>query len=369
MIKLPGIVVRGVSRPVILIQGGMGAMISLATLAGAVARRGGIGVVSAVGLKIAVSTRLGRVVTDFEAAKLEIEEAIRLSGGKGRIYLNCMWHMHTTPESIRGAIAGGVHGLIVGAGIARTLAEMPEVKAHPEVALVPIVSSARVLDLLCRSWKKLHLPDAVVVEGPLAGGHLGYSLEEINDPAFSLEALLPGILQVSKKYDGIPVIVAGGIWDRNDIIHWMEAGVDGVQLGTPFLATHESGASDAFKAKLMTVTKDDIIVAVDPGSPAPMPIRILASSPGYQDALERRRTDQQLDECILGYMKHEGKCPALESPKCFCICKALYDAVKNDHDIAKLFPIYTVGANAWRVKERGIISVDERIDELTGFKP
>lgn len=364
MIKLPGIVVRGIVRLVILIQGGMGAMISLATLAGAVARRGGIGVVSAVGLKIAVSARVGRQVSDFEAAKLEIEEAIRLSGGKGRIYLNCMWHMHTTLESIRGAIAGGVHGIIVGAGIARTLADMPEIEAHPEVALVPIVSSARVLELLCRSWKK-HPPDAVVVEGPQAGGHLGYSLEQIEDPAYQLEAVLPAVLEVSKG--SFPVIVAGGIWDRDDIVRMMEAGADGVQMGTPFLATHESGASAAFKEKIMTATADDILVAADPGSPARMPIRILASSPGYQDALKRRCTDEKLEECIWGYMLNGGKCDALDSPKCFCICKALVGAVNNDPNMTEL-PIYTVGANVWRVKKRGILSVDELMNELTGFK-
>lgn len=341
----------------------MGAGISLPKLCSAAASRGWIANISSVALDFFASNETGQNFDHFEAAKLKVEQATRLSGGKGMISLNVMLSMHTAIESIRGAIAGGVGAIFAGAGISRNL---PKLVKDTNVLLVPIVSSVEVLDLICRCWQKLgHLPDAVVLEGPLAGGHLGYETKNIENIDFSLENLLPSILDVSNKYGGFPVIVAGGIWDRADIIRWIKAGAAGIQMGTRFLATKESGASEAFKQAIVAATPDDIIVATDPGSPAGMPFRIIRSSPGYQEALKRVPTDK----CVLRYMIRKGSdgssfCPAFGDPKYFCICNGLL-AATGKHPDANQKGIYTVGANAARVQE--IISTEDLINELTGF--
>ncbi|MCX6808558.1 MAG: nitronate monooxygenase [Candidatus Berkelbacteria bacterium] len=363
MFNFPTVKVLGASRPTILVQGGMGVGISLSTLAGAVARRGGVGIVSFVALDLIVGNRVGRELSYFEAAKLEIEEAIRLSNGNGLIGINCMAILHSYEDSIRGAVAGGARATFVGAGLPFSLPELvdrarEEAGITTDVAMVPIVSSVRALDLICRRWKG-RLPDAVVVEGPLAGGHLGFKEADITNPAFALEEIFGPIYEFSQRNGNFPIIVAGGIWDRSDICRWIDAGAAGVQMGTRFLATFESGASEDFKKAVVAVESDGIIVAIDPGSPSGMPFRIIANSAGYLEALLRKGSI-----CRWQYMLHNKTCKALESTNAFCICKGLLTAIGIDPDLVD-HPIFTVGINAARVKE--IKSVDEVIDELTGF--
>ena len=360
MVLLPKIVVRGLDREAIFIQGGMGAGISLAPLAGAVAGRGGIGTVSFALLDQFVSRRVGRKVSHEEAAKLEIEEARRLLGGKGAIAINVMVLVQKTYAlSVRGALAGGVNIIIAGAGLPMTL---PEIVENARVALVPIVSSGRALELICRRWSRYgRVPDAVVLEGPRAGGHLGFREEDLQKPEFRLEAIFGPVKEAAEKNGNFPVIVAGGIYSRDDIVRWINAGADGVQIGTRFAATHESSASQEFKAAIVAAHAEDIVIA-SPGSPAGMPFRVISTSPGYQQALANSRPlvcDQQ-------YLLHKGKdgrltCGALEGHKSFCICNTLLSAAGCP---ASALPIFTVGTNAARVDR--ILSVGELMDELTG---
>ena len=361
MRSLRNVNVLGISEKIIAIQGGMGAGISLAPLAGAVAKRGWIGVVSSVALDRMVERDYGLRYRPncFDAARIEIETAKRLSGGNGLIMLNLMVAIQSGYEElILGAEAGGADGFIVGAGLPLTL---PGIVKNPNTLLIPIVSSAKALDIICRRWTRefSRLPDAVVLEGPLAGGHLGFKAEDIAKPEFQLEALLPQVLETAREYGNIPVVVAGGIWDRGDVIRFVNARAAGVQIGIRFAATIKSGASDIFKQRIVEATADNIMVATNPGSPSGMPFRILADSPGYIKALLR---DRDLSRCDLCYMLRNRKCPAMDSHDKFCICSALWSAVCNDLDGDA---IYTVGANAARVKK--IVSVDEVIDELTGI--
>src|SRR3989338_4618885 len=249
MVRLPSIAIRGLNREAILIQGGMGAGVSLARLAGAVAQRGGVGTVSFVALDRFVERRIGRAVNHHEAAKLEVEEARRLSGGKGAIAINCMVLIEKTyVPSVEGAIEGGVDVIIAGAGLPMTL---PEIAGNAPVALVPIVSSGRTLELICLRWSRYkRMPDAVILEGPLAGGHLGFKAEDVPKPEFRLEELFGPVKDAAQKNGNFPVIVAGGIYSREDIVRWVNLGADGVQIGTRFAATHESGASDEFKCAI-----------------------------------------------------------------------------------------------------------------------
>ena len=364
MYLFPKVKILGTDLLGIGIQAGMGALVSLPPIAAAAARRGWIGVVTSVGLDQA-NARSGERISYQDATRLEVEKAILLSEGLGSIFVNCMARVSTYEESVFGAVAGGARGFIVGAGLPLSLPGLVD-KAkdragiNHEIALLPIVSSVRALDIICRKWAQVgRKPDAVVLEGPLAGGHLGYSAAEIDDPAFSLEKIFPMVLEYANDH-GFPVIVAGGIWDRPGIVRWLEAGAGGVQIGTRFLATHESSATDEFKRRVVAATADDIIVAIDPGSPSGMPFRIIADSAGYQKALKRVTTPK----CKWGYLLHNGECMALKSPRHFCICDALLAAAGKNSDPESL-PIFTVGTNAARVDR--IMSVDELITELTGY--
>jgi nitronate monooxygenase len=363
---LPKVAIRGLDREAILIQGGMGAGISLAPLAGAVARRGGVGTVSFVALDRFVERRIRRNVSHSEAAQLEVREARRLAGRGGAIAINCMALVERTyAPSVQGAIDGGVDVVIVGAGLPMTL---PEIARSAQVALVPIVSSGRALELICRRWSRGHhgrMPDAVVLEGPLAGGHLGFKTEEVSKPEFQLEAIFGPVKEVAQKNGDFPVVVAGGIYTREDIVRWVKAGADGVQIGTRFAATHESGASQEFKDAIVAARAEDIELA-RPGSPAGMPFRVIRTSPAYREA----RVGGRPLLCDKQYLLHKGKdgrlsCPALEGHECFCICNALLSAA--DCNGPDELPIFTVGTNAARVDR--ILSVDELMDELTGATP
>lgn len=362
MALLPKITIHGLDKEIIFIQGGMGAGVSGSCLAGAVARRCGVGTVSPLALDRIMESRLGRKVSHSEAVKLEIEEAKRLSQNHGAIALNSMALIERTYAIyIKGAIEGGVKIIISGAGLPMTL---PEIINGAEVALIPIVSSGRALELICRRWTRYNrMPDAVVLEGPLAGGHLGFKAEDISKPEFQLEKIFGPVKEVAKKYGNFPVIVAGGIYSHQDIIWWVQAGADGVQMGTRFAATNESGASEAFKRAIVNAREEDIEVAINPGSPAGLAFRVIKTSSGYQQALSHGRPLL----CDKQYLLHKSKdgrmtCLALEGYKAFCICNALLSAV-DCNDTPDL-PIYTVGANAARVN--CILSVDELMDELTG---
>ena len=205
----------------------------------------------------------------------------------------------------------------------------------------------------------------MVLEGPLAGGHLGFRAEDISKPEFQLEKIFGPVKEVAQKNGGFPVIVAGGIYTRDDIVRWVNAGADGIQIGTRFAATDESGASEEFKRAIVAAGEEDIEVVTNPGSPSGLPFRVIKTSPGYQQALLHGRPLL----CDKQYLLRKGKdgrqtCLALEGYEAFCICNALLSAV-NCNDTADL-PIFTVGINAARVDR--ILSVDELIDELIGAK-
>ena len=199
----------------------------------------------------------------------------------GYVAVNIMCACATTYEdSVRGAVAGGVDAVISGAGLP---VDLPFLLADaPKVALVPIVSSVRALRILVKQWRRrgaTRLADAVVVEGPLAGGHLGFRPDEITLEENRLENLVPPILDyVEAELGGIPVIAAGGIWDRADIDRYLEMGCAAVQMGTRFLCTVESSASQGFKQAIIDTTADEITLA-EPASPCGYPFRLTTRSP------------------------------------------------------------------------------------------
>jgi nitronate monooxygenase len=184
MKSLPTIKVKDARKEVIFVQGGMGIGISLSSLASAVAKRGGIGTISSAGLSAIVSRRLGRRIDHRQAAAIEVADS-KQSGGF--IAINVMVALHKTfTDSILGAIEGGVDALILGAGLPTNL---PEPLEKADIALIPIVSSVKALRIIYKRWtdRLKRAPDAVVLEGPLAGGHLGFSLADVNKEEFRLE--------------------------------------------------------------------------------------------------------------------------------------------------------------------------------------
>lgn len=357
----PPLKVRNITVPVPVIQGGMGIGLSSYTLAGAVGREGGMGVLSSAALDRIVSARHGRKMKAREAAAQDVRDAKFLSGGKGIIGMNVMVAViNQYEDSVLGSMDGGVDAIISGAGLPMALPEIAlSHPRHNEVALIPIVSSGRALEVICKRWKRSgRLPDAVVVEGPLAGGHIAWRKpEEAEDPANHLDNLLREVFEVAKNWGDMPVIAAGGVYDHADIQRYLDMGCKGVQMGTRFLATYESGANDEYRRMLVECTEDDIELANRPGSPCGMLFRVIKQSPFYQQALRRERDPK----CDKGYLLNKGHCPSkFENEKTFCICNGLLSSINLNSE--KEQNLYTVGHNAFRINR--MLTVKELMCEL-----
>lgn len=346
-----------------LFQGGMGIGISTPQLAKAVADEGGMGVLSSACQDALWSKRSGKKVNMYDGVQSEI--AVAKNGGR-IAGINIMRYIDRFYEvSVRAAIDIGADAVIVGAGMPLDLPKIAG-KTH-NTALIPIVSSLRAFKIIIDKWERYgYRPDAVIVEGPKAGGHLGFAYEDLTKEENRLENLFPPIKDLADKYD-IPVIVAGGLYYHEDLVRFAKMGADGFQLGTRFLATHESGADFIFRKELISCKIEDIIV-VDPewnppGSPCGLPFRIIRNSPMFT----RRRNPC----CNRGYLLQKdenGKysiCGAkINNEKYFCICNGLGAACRL---YLGEMSLWTVGANASRVNK--ILPVKELMDRLKGIKP
>ncbi len=359
---LPSLKMRKTEIAVPIIQGGMGIGLSSYTLAGAVAREGGLGVLSSAALDRILTARHGKKFKAREAAAQDVRDAKSLANG-GAIGMNIMVAViNQYADSVLGSMDGGVDAIISGAGLPMALPEIA--KTHDrvdDVALIPIVSSGRATEIIFKRWSRSgRMPDALVVEGPLAGGHIAWrTTEDALDPKHKLEVLLEEVIQARDKWKlDIPVIAAGGIYSHEDILNAIKLGCGGVQMGTRFLATHESGAGKEYKDMLVECTEDDIELAAKPGSPCGMLFRVLKKSPFYQEALQRARAPK----CDKGYLLNKGYCPSkYENEKTFCICNGLLSAIDMNPAEKNL---YTVGQNAYKINK--ILSVKELMSELRG---
>lgn len=344
-----------------VIQGGMGIGVSLYKLAAAVALEGGMGVISSAALDRILSKRYSKKFDTYAAVRKEIELAKHYGKG-GNVGINIMVALQKDYEaSVKAAIDEDADAIISGGGLPLSL---PSIKNPKNTALIPIVSSPRSLELICKKWgKQGYRPDACVLEGPLAGGHLGFKIDDIDKEENKLENLLPKVKEVAKRYGDFPVIAAGGIFDREDISNIMELGADGVQMGTRFLVTEESGASMEYKHAVVKAKKENIIVAYRPGSPCGLPFRIIKNSPMYISALTRNRKPK----CNMGYVlmkDSEGKltkCNAKEEDyQSFCICNGLLSSSGYNSDVEE--PLYTVGVVADKIHK--IETVSEIFQEI-----
>ena len=315
-----------------LVQGGMGVKISGPRLAGAVARAGGVGTIATVGL--AVDSPRFRNRNFFEANFLALKDALaeaRATAPDGVLAVNAMVALTDYEQHIRGACEGGVDIIISGAGLPLKLPEYA--KDFPDVALVPIVSSTKAASLIIRRWEKHYgrMPDGLVVETPLhAGGHLGATkLEQVTDPALALEVVVPELVAFLKDEVGIdiPVIAAGGIWDRADMERAFAYGASGVQMGTRFACTVEGDASERFKQAFVDAKEEDVVIIK---SPVGIPGRAL-KTPFVAKYLEGDVTSKP---CIANCLSH---CSYRNDRSAFCIAQALKDAYEGDYENGLFF--------------------------------
>ena len=334
-----------------IVQGGMGVGISLSGLASAVANEGGIGVIAA--------NSIGMLDPDYYAShkdanavalRREIRKAKELSSGI--MGVNIMVAVHDFHALLRVAIDEKVDLVFLGAGLPLRGIPVEDLRAAG-VKLVPIVSSARAARLIFSFWLKRYadIPDAVVVEGPKAGGHLGFKEDQIEDPDFALERILPDVVALVKLYEdkfrrNIPVIAAGGVFTGTDIYRLFKLGAGGVQLGTRFVATHECDADIRFKQAYVSCGEEDIVIIK---SPVGMPGRAIRS--GFLKDVSSGKKMK---------LKCAWKC--LESCDIknarYCISLALDNARKGILEKGFAF----AGSNTFRINH--IISVKELLQEL-----
>ncbi len=335
-----------------IVQGGMGVGISLSGLASAVANEGGVGVISSAGLGLLYR----RLSPDYcKASILGLKEELRKARERTRgvIGVNVMVAMSNFADMVRTSIAERADIIFSGAGLPLDLPSYLDGRSRTK--LVPIVSSVRAFRLICQKWTNGYdyLPDAVVVEGPKAGGHLGYKREEIDNGAFSLEKTLPEVVACAREWSDrygkpIPVIAAGGIYTGEDIYRIMELGASGVQLGTRFVTTEECDAAEGFKQAYIASRKEDIGIIQ---SPVGMPGRAISSEfiRNVEQGLERPRT------CAFHCIR---TCDYKKSP--YCIMLALYNAARGNFRHGYAF----CGANAYLADR--ITTVRETISTLVG---
>ncbi len=334
-----------------IIQGGMGVRVSRANLAAAVANTGCVGVIASAGL--------GQY-EDFPDAEFERvnEQALRYEIRKakhntsGIIGVNVMVALSDYENLVKTAVEEDVDIVISGAGLPLSL---PKYLNGKDIKLVPVVSSARTFNIICRRWKSHFnkLPDAVIVEGVKAGGHLGYSYIDIkNGTVPELEQTIHEVIKVADSFGpGIPVIAAGGIFDGEDIARFLKLGASGVQMATRFVCTDECDAHENFKQAYLNAREDDITIIE---SPVGMPGKVINSS--FVEQIKQGKTVPF--ECKYQCLK---TCDPTKAP--YCIAKVLANAAEGKLDDSFVF----AGSNAYRCNEIvpvGLL-VKKLVEELT----
>lgn len=350
MIRMNKLNIGGLVISVPIIQGGMGVGISLSGLASAVASEGGVGVISAAGLGMLYHSSSDNYL---ENCITGLREEIRKARAKtsGILGVNIMVALSNYEELVRTSIDEGIDIIISGAGLPLDLPKYlpPGCKTR----LVPIVSSARAATLICNKWltNYNYLPDAIVVEGPMAGGHLGFKPEQIFDENYKLEKLIPEVVEAVNQIaffteKHIPVIAAGGIFDGTDIAAIMSLGASGVQMGTRFVTTRECDASDLFKQAYLDAKEEDVCIIK---SPVGMPGRAVRSP--FLDEVEAGK--RQPKTCPVNCIR---TCDIRTAP--YCIMASLTSALRGNFRRGYAF----CGSNVWRTST--IVSVHELMKTL-----
>ncbi|TET87870.1 MAG: nitronate monooxygenase [Sulfurovum sp.] len=344
-----------------IIQGGMGVGVSWDQLAGSVSKEGALGVISSVGTgiyhnreyadKLLKDMRPSEADNFYSAKALHaiFENARKICGDKP-LACNVLYVSSDYNRIVKDACEAGADMIITGAGLPLTMPEAT--KDYPDVALIPIVSTAKALRILCRRWKKTHnrLPDAVIVEGPLSGGHQGFKYDECFLPENQLEVILPPVIEEAKNWGSMPVIAAGGIWDHDDIAKMIELGAVGVQMGTRFIGTVECDAHDNFKQVILDAKEEDI--------------KLLKSPVGYPARGVRTNLQTMIEEHTAPKIVCISNCvtPCNRGEEAKVVGYCIADRLSDAFDGKKESGLFFTGSNGYRLNE--IITVKELIDKL-----
>lgn len=345
--NLPPLVIGDLIASIPIIQGGMGIGVSGYKLASAVANEGAVGIISGV----QIGYREPDFITNTKEANIralrkEIRKAKEISPN-GIIGVNLMVAINNYGEMVKACIEENADLIISGAGLPLSL---PKLVEGSNIKIAPIVSSGKAASIICKMWKKHNrCPDLIVVEGPEAGGHLGFHKENLNSP-MSLDDIVTEVINEVKIFEEfynrkIPVVAAGGVYDGRDIARLIKLGASGVQMATRFVATFECDADIKYKEEYIKCKKEDIEIII---SPVGMPGRAIRNN--FIKRVEQGRIPP--DKCFLCLKK----CNPKETP--YCITRALVDAVNGNVDNALIF----TGSNAYRIDK--IVSVKDLIDEL-----
>ncbi|MDF2558468.1 MAG: 2-nitropropane dioxygenase [Bacillales bacterium] len=339
-----------------IIQGGMGVGVSLSGLAGAVAANGGIGIIS--------SAQIGFNTPLFEKnplkANLEaLAEHIRIAKEKaknGIVGVNIMTASRNYEEYVRCSVKNKVDLIISGAGLP---IDLPKLVENSTTKIAPIVSSVKGAKILLKMWENRHnkTADAVIVEGPKAGGHLGFKAEELDkleDIPYNFDNELKGIIEVVKGFADkfgkhIPVIFGGGVATNEDMKHFLDLGCDGVQIASRFVATEECDAHENFKQAFINATKEKVSIVK---SPVGMPGRAILND----FIKETKQGNIKVKKCYQ-CLTH---CDPLTTP--YCITKALINSVKGDVENGLVF----CGEGAYQIQKMSTVA--EVIEEIVGTK-
>lgn len=343
-----------------IVQGGMGVGVSRSLLAGAVAAAGGVGIISTAQIGFdEAGFETDQPACNLRAIRKHIERAKELAHGNGLVGVNVMVALKHYRAHVRAAAAAGADVIVCGAGLPL---DLPELAGRDRNAagggqtapyIAPIVSSGRAAQLILKRWDSRYqtTADFLVVEGPKAGGHLGYTRDQLlgpDEPDF--DGIVRSVIDCKRPYEEkyghpIPVVAGGGVCDAKGVAHLLSLGADGVQVASRFVATRECDAAPAYKQAYISAEKEDIVIV---NSPVGMPGRALNNA-FIQGISHSREPIQKCYQCL-------EKCNPSEVP--YCITKALINAVKGDIDHGLVF----CGANVDKIKE--ITTVQELMQEL-----
>ncbi len=349
-LTFPKLKIGDIVAQIPIVQGGMGIGVSLSGLASSVASVGGIGVIATAGIGVLNSDRDSNYVeASINILREEIRKAKKAT--KGILGVNIMVALTNFADMVETSIAEGIDLILSGAGLPLDLPKY--LKEGVKTKLVPIISSAKAARIICKRWMARYskLPDAFVVEGPMAGGHLGFSTAQIDDPAYALEKIIPEVVEAVGAFERehgvkIPIIAAGGVFTGADIRKFLQLGAAGVQMGTRFVATHECDADIKFKQAYVQAQKDDLIIIE---SPVGLPGRAIRNDfiSSIQEGLKKPFKCPY--HCITS-------CNCTDSP--YCIAMALTNAKRGNLKGGFAF----AGKNAYRVDR--IMSVKELVQTL-----
>lgn len=349
--KLPNLKIGNLVAKVPIIQGGMGVGISLSNLAGNVSLNGGIGIISGVEIGFDEPDYFkNKKEANIRALKKHIREAKKICNN-GIIGVNLMTVLNNFEEMVRESVKEKIDIIFSGAGLPLSL---PKFTKGSETKIAPIVSSGRTAEIICKRWDMHYqiAPDAIVVEGPKAGGHLGFSKKDLNELSNQLEKLLHDVLATIKPYEEkynkkIPVIAGGGVFAGKDIAELIKAGASGVQIGSRFVATNECDASSSFKEKYIQCKAENIEIIQ---SPVGMIGRAINNKFLDDAKAGLKKPIRCITNCLKPCNPHEAQ---------YCIASALINAQKGNMSSGFAF----AGANAYRINK--IVSVKELMNELT----